>query len=136
MRRRARLPLAATAALVALTACGGPPTAGDMAERAEEYIEEDLAGNPEAGGITFQATECQDPASTEPNTAFVCTATGSDGQTYTFTVTIVGRNSLELVSQPPLPGRATDTTTPGSVPAGSASTTTAPAATTTTVAGG
>jgi len=120
-----------------LLACGGPPTSGDMRDRAEKFIEDELEGDPDAGGITFEGTECEEPSSTETNTAFVCTSTGSDGQRYTFTVTIVGRNSLDLVSQPPLPG-PTDTTAPtGSAPPGSApaATTTTAAATTTTAAG-
>ena len=108
-----------------LVACGGPPSTGDMADRAEDFIEEDLREDPDAGGITFDGTECQEPASTETNTAFVCTSSGSDGQTYTFTVTIVGRNSLQLVSQPPLPGRPTATTTTTTAPGAVGPTTTA-----------
>jgi len=130
-RRRALagVPIAAGAVLVA---CGGPPTAGDMAERAEEFIEEELEEDPDAGGVTFDDAECEKPASTDTNTTFTCTSVGSDGREYTFTVTIVGRNSLDLVSQPPLPGRnaATTTTTPGSTPAstpaGGTATTTTP----------
>lgn len=102
----------------ALVACGGPPSTGDMANRAEEFIEDDLDGDPDAGGITFEEAECQEPSSTDTNTAFVCTSTGSDGQDYTFTVTIVGRNTLDLVSQPPLPGRPTSTTTTTTTAAG------------------
>jgi hypothetical protein len=136
LRTRA-LPLLPLAAGMVLLACGGPPSTGDMADRAEQFIEDDLDGAPDAGGITFEDAECQEPTSTETNTAFVCTSTGSDGTDYTFTVTIVGRNTLDLVSQPPLPGRsgATTTTTPGTAVGGSspaATSTTAAAATTTT----
>jgi len=132
------LPLLPFAAGACLLACGGPPSTGDMADRAEQFIEDDLDGAPDAGGITFEDAECQEPTSTETNTAFVCTSTGSDGTNYTFTVTIVGRNTLDLVSQPPLPGRssATTTTAPTTTAAGgsapAATSTTAAAATTTT----
>ena len=134
--RRSALPLLFVAGGGALVACGGPPSTGDMRDRAEDFIGEDLESDPQAGGIQFEDIECQEPSSTESNTAFVCTATGSNGQAYTFTVTIAGRNRLELVSQPPLPGGAAPTPTSvgatTSVPAAGATTTTAAAATTTT----
>jgi hypothetical protein len=135
LRRRAPLllPLAAGAALAA---CGGPPSTGDMADRAEEFIEDDLDGDPDAGGVTFEEAECQEPASTDTNTAFVCTSTGSDGQDYTFTVTIVGRNTLDLVSQPPLPGRASDAPTTTAATGGTTAGTTPTTAAATTTTGG
>jgi hypothetical protein len=127
---RRALPVLALASGAALVACGGPPTAGDMAKRAEQFIEQELAEDPDAGGVAFDDATCEKPASTDTNTTFPCTSVGSDGREYRFTVTIVGRNSLDLVSQPPLPGRpaattttaATSTTGPASSTAGSSTT--------------
>jgi hypothetical protein len=131
--RHALLP---STALLALAACGGAPSAGDYASRGEDFITEGLDGQAERAGISFADPQCDDPPSTAVGTIFNCTATGSDGVVYTFTVTIVGRNRMELVSQPPLPSAGGDTTTPASTPAptGSAApaATVAPATTATT----
>jgi hypothetical protein len=112
--RHALLP---STALLALAACGGAPSAGDYASRGEDFITEGLDGQAERAGISFADPQCDDPPSTAVGTIFNCTATGSDGVVYTFTVTIVGRNRMELVSQPPLPSAGGGTTTPGSTPA-------------------
>jgi hypothetical protein len=118
------LPLAAGTALVA---CGGAPSAGDYASRGEDFITDGLDGQAERAGISFAEPQCDDPPATTTGTIFSCTASGSDGSVYTFTVTIVGRNRMELVSEPPLPSTSA-TTTPASTPAAGA-TTVAPATT-------
>lgn len=130
IRRRSSLlvPIAAAA----FVACGGAPSAGDYASRGEDFIAEGLDGQAERAGITFSEPQCDDPPATATGTIFSCTATGSDGTVYTFTVTIVGRNRMELVSAPPLPTPASETTTPGTPSASAPGTTVAPA---TTVAG-
>ena len=128
IRRRSAvlIPIAAAA----LVACGGAPSAGDYASRGEDFIADGLDGQAERAGITFSEPQCDDPPATATGTIFSCTATGSDGTVYTFTVTIVGRNRMELVSAPPLPTPGSETTTPG--PPGASAPGTTPA---TTVAG-
>jgi hypothetical protein len=130
--RHALLPFAA---LTTLAACGGAPSAGDYASRGEDFISEGLDGQAERAGISFTEPQCDDPPATAIGTIFNCTATGSDGVVYTFTVTIVGRNRMELVSEPPLPstGAATTTSSTPSTPAAPA-TPPAPATPATTAA--
>jgi len=106
--RHALLPFA----LMTLAACGGAPSARDYASGGEDFISEGLDGQAERAGISFAEPQCDDPPATAVGTIFNCTATGSDGVVYTFTVTIVGRNRMELVSEPPLPSAGGDTTTP------------------------
>ena len=126
-RLRALLALSAIPALAVLAACGGAPSAGDYASRGEDFIAEGLDGQAERAGLTFTEPQCDDPPATSVGTIFNCTATGSDGTVYTFTVTIVGRNRMELVSQPPLPSGGGDTTTPGSTPGSTPASPAAPA---------
>jgi hypothetical protein len=129
--RRARLLLPIVAG-TALVACGGAPTAGDYAERGQDFIAEGLDGQAERAGVAFSEPQCDDPPATSAGTIFTCTARGSDDTVYTFTVTIIGRNRMELVSEPPLRTPGSETTTASSAPAGPASTA---APTPTTVAG-
>ena len=103
-----------------------PPATTRRAARTSST--EGLDGQAERAGLTFTEPQCDDPPATAVGTIFNCTATGSDGTVYTFTVTIVGRNRMELVSQPPLPSGGGDTTTPSSTPGST------PAATATTAA--
>lgn len=100
---------------IALVGCGGPPSAGDYRSGAEDFIEGGLDGQADAAGVAFGEASCDDPPSTDTGAIFSCTASGEDGTAYTFTVTIVGRNRMDLVSEPPLPAAAaTPTTTAGS----------------------
>jgi hypothetical protein len=121
--RRAIAP--ATLAATALVGCGGPPSGGDYRSGAEDFIEGGLDGQAHIAGVSFAAAECDDPSSTSTGSIFSCSATGSDGTAYTFTVTIVGRNRMDLVSEPPLPTPASQTTPP---PAGAPPTTAVAAA--------
>jgi hypothetical protein len=109
---RRSAPLVALAAGAVLVACGGAPTAGDYADRGEDFIAEGLDGQAERAGVAFSEPQCEDPPATSPGTIFTCTAQGSDTTVYTFTVTIVGRNRMELVSQPPLPSPGSETSEP------------------------
>ncbi len=133
--RRALVP--AALAVTVLAACGGAPSGGDYRSGAEDFIEAGLDGQAEMAGVTFANAQCDDPPSTSSGSIFSCSATGSDGTAYTFTVTIVGRNRMDLVSEPPLPVPASETTTPTTIagtPPG-APPTTVPAAPPTTTAG-
>ena len=114
-----RRPVLAAAGLAALAACGGAPSAGDYADRAADFIADGLDGQAEQAGLSFAEPSCDDPPATSTGTVFTCTASGSDGTVYTFTVTIVGRNDMDLVSEPPLPTpAATGTTTPAATAPG------------------
>jgi hypothetical protein len=113
---RLRPALLVSVAAATVVACGGPPSAGDYASGGEDFIGGGLDGQAERAGISFAEPSCDDPPATTVGTIFNCTATGSDGTVYTFTVTIVGRNRMELVSEPPLPAGGAATTTPGTTP--------------------
>ena len=98
------------AAAIAIGACGGNAGPGDFADEAEDYIEGDLADNPQVGGLTFTDAQCDEPASTDVGTTFSCVAQASDGQTYTFGVTIDGERSLRVDTADPIAGATTTTT--------------------------
>jgi hypothetical protein len=100
-----------TAAIITLGACGGNAGPGDFASEAADYIEGDLAENPTLGGLTFTDAECDEPASTDVGASYTCVAVGSDGQTYSFAVSIDGERSLRILSYEPVAGGATTTTT-------------------------
>jgi hypothetical protein len=121
------LPFAAS--IIALAAgCGGAPSTGDFASKAESFIQGDMARNSQLNGLTFTDATCEKPANTSAGTQFTCTAMGSDGQQRTLTAKVLDRNSLQIVKLDPGPPQRTTTTTPG------ATTTTTPRATTTTAA--
>lgn len=107
MSPRGRALIAPLAAGTVLVACGGPPSAGDYRSGAEGFIEGGLDGQADAAGVSFAEASCDDPPSTDTGAIFACTASGQDGTAYTFTVTIVGRNRMDLVSEPPLPAAGT-----------------------------
>ena len=103
-RRALLLPLATGGILAA---CGGAPTAGDYASAWSR------TSSPRASTARPSRPASRSPirsATTRRRrrrgTIFSCTAAGSDGTVYTFTVTIVGRNRMQLVSEPPLPAAA------------------------------
>jgi hypothetical protein len=110
---RARPISLATIAALAITvgACGGNAGPGDFADEAEDFIEGDLADNPAVSGLTFTDAQCDEPASTDVGTTYNCVAVGSDGQTYTFGVSIDGERSLQVVSFNPVTDGTTTTTT-------------------------
>ena len=98
-------------AVVAVGACGGNAGPGDFASEAEDFIEGELAENDTLGGLTFTDAECDEPASTDVGTTYSCVAVGSDGQTYSFAVSIDGERSLRIDGMAPVTGGATTTTT-------------------------
>ena len=117
MSTRPRPALLVPFAAVTLVACGGAPSASDYSSGGEDFISGGLDGQAERAGLSFSEPQCDDPPATAVGTVFDCTATGSDGTVYTFTVTIVGRNRMELVSEPPLPTSRGGTTAPAATPA-------------------
>jgi Domain of unknown function (DUF4333) len=123
--------LLAVPALAVLVACGGAPTTGDFRDEAETFINGTLNEEPQLNGLTFSDAECQEPESTETGTAFTCSASASDGEPRTLSVTITGRNRFQVQDiQPPLPAGPTASAPAAGAPATSAVPTT-PAPTTT-----
>ena len=90
--RRILLPAIAGLALVGVTACS--PDENDFASSAEDFIQDDDEDVATELGMTFEDAECDEPASTDVGAAFTCTATGSDGNGYTFTAEIDGDTSF------------------------------------------
>ena len=109
MRRIAVTALAGLAFVGVATACS--PDESDFASEAEDFIGDDDGDVATQLGLTFEDVECQDPANTDNGTTFTCTATGSDGQTYTFTNQITGDKAFEVIDM---------TTAGGAAPTGSA----------------
>lgn len=131
---RHRTPLIALTAGIATIAagCGGTPSASDFADKAESFIEGDMAKSTQLNGLTFTEATCQEPASTAAGTEFTCTAMGSDGQQRTLTAKVLGRNALQVIKLDPGPPQpSTTTTTATTAPAGPATTAAASPATTT-----
>lgn len=122
--RRTLAPLAAGLVLVGITACS--PDSGDFSSEAEDFIEDDDEELASTVGMTFDDAECDEPADTEVDTEFACTATGSDGVVYQFAAIIDGDRSFTVG----VVGPATD-----AAPAGTAGEATV-AATATTAADG
>jgi hypothetical protein len=115
MRRIAVTALAGLA-FVGVAACS--PDEGDFASEAEDFIADEDGDVATQLGLTFEDVECQDPANTDTGTTFTCTASGSDGQTYTFTNEITGDKAFEVVDMTTAGGAAPTGSAPaGSVPA-------------------
>jgi hypothetical protein len=113
MRRTVSLALTG---LVALAAAGCSPDEGDFASEAESFIDDDDGDVAALTGLTFDDVTCEEPADTETGTTFTCSATASDGDSYTFTNTIMGENEFEIVDYVRVGGASTDaavTTTTG-----------------------
>lgn len=119
--RRIATPAIAGLAIFAVAACSADE--GDFSSEAESFIEDEEEDVAQAMGITFTDAACDEPASTDVDTTFACTAVGSDGATYDFLATIEGDNSFSI--QPGAAGA-------GGAPSGSTPTSGAPTATTTT----
>jgi hypothetical protein len=83
---------------VLLAACGA--SAEKFSSAAEDFIEgEEVAtwGQQEQ----FVNAICNEPASTDVNTTFQCTADGSDTHSYVFQVVIVGERKFRIESLQP-----------------------------------
>lgn len=75
-----------------LAACS--VSAGDYRDEAQKFIESDDVAD--QLDLAFTEAACDEPASTDPDTEFRCTATGADGVAYAFTVTISGKAKFTL----------------------------------------
>lgn len=128
MSARKLTPLATLAALaIVAAACAAP------ASRYRTDAITFIAGEAvyQAYGVVFENIGCTEPATTDEGATFECRADGDDGQSYGFTLTIVGKNTLELtdivlVEAPPSSDVAASSE-PESTEAGGAPTVTAPA---------
>jgi Domain of unknown function (DUF4333) len=119
---------AATAAALLLVACS--PDASDFREEAEKYIES-REFSEAAGLLRYTEVECAEPASTDEDTRYTCTATAEDGSRWQFEVEITGKKALQVLTPPTaLSGSPTES----SVPAGPAPASTTGATTTNTAA--
>jgi hypothetical protein len=127
-----RAALATLAATLGIVACGGNAGPGDFADEAADFIEGQMSeDNPDLTGVPFTEAQCDEPASTDVGATFTCVAVGSDGQTYSFSVSIDGERSLRVDSYAPVAAGATTTTTT----VAGATTTTSTTSTSTTVPG-
>jgi hypothetical protein len=112
--RRIAAPALAGLAVFAFAACSADE--GDFASEAEGFIEEDDGDVATQLGQTFSDAACEEPASTDTNTTFACTAVGADGVTYDFLATISGENEFTISGGTPAAG--------GAAPAATTATTT------------
>ena len=97
MTRRARTLALLGSSVVVLTACGA--SADKFARAAEKFIEGDKVA--EWGEQTFTNAVCAEPASTDVDTEFQCTADGADSHSYIFQVAIVGERKFRVESLQP-----------------------------------
>ena len=94
-----------------MVACGGNAGPDDFASEAADFIEGDMSeDNPDLAGVPFTDAQCDEPASTDVGATFTCVAVGSDGQTYSFAVSIDGEQSLRVDNYAPVAGGTTTTT--------------------------
>lgn len=105
--RRIIAPVAVAFGLLAIASCSADVK--DFQEQGEKFIEGDQVRE-RFGMVRMGDAECQEPASTDKDTTYTCTATGSDGNTWGFTIEISGTDSLRII--------AGEVVTPG-VPTGS-----------------
>lgn len=70
---------------------------------AENYITEPAGDIAAALSMTFTDADCDTPASLKLGSVYTCTASGDDGETYTFTVEITGNTTFEIVGIEPPP---------------------------------
>jgi len=127
--RRIIAPAAAAFALLALAGCSAD--AKDFQEQGENFIEGDEVRE-RMGMVRMSDAACEEPANTDKDTTYTCTATGSDGNQWGFTIEISGSKSLRVITGavieagPPVGSSVpADSTTPASTAADS----TAPPAT-------
>jgi hypothetical protein len=107
MRRLTAAAAAAAVLPLLLAACS--PDAGDFASEAENYIES-RGFSEEAGLLRYSEVECEEPASTDVDTRYTCTATAEDGTRWLFEVEITGDEALKVITPPaPLDGETAST---------------------------
>jgi hypothetical protein len=120
---RRLIPLAVGgAAVLTLAACSADTK--DFREQGENFIEDDEVRE-NFGMVRMSEAECEEPADTNKDTLYACTATGSDGNTWQFTIEITGSKSLRVISGAVVGQAAAPSEPAGSAPA-SEPTTTAP----------
>lgn len=122
---RRLIPLAVGGAAV-FTLAGCSADAKDFQEQGEKYLEGDEVRE-RFGMVRMSNAECAVPANTDKDTQYTCTAAGSDGNTWQFTIEVAGSKALRVI-QGAVVGQ---TTAPGSTePTGSSDATTTAAPTT------
>src|ERR671910_3035380 len=110
---RRLIPLAVGgAAVLTLAACSADTT--DFREQGEQFLEDDEVRET-FGMVRMSDAQCEEPADTNKDTLYTCTATGSDGNTWQFTIEITGSKSLRVTSGEVIGQGATPAS---SVPAG------------------
>lgn len=107
-----RIIIPALIGLATLGAAACSPDEGDFKSEAEDFIGEDDGDVATQTGMTFEDVECEEPASTEEGSTFTCSATGSDGQSYTFTGEVTGERAFEIVDIAAAGGTPTGTAAP------------------------
>jgi hypothetical protein len=100
--------LAAGSGLVMLAGCS--PDAADFREQGEQFLEGDEVRE-RFGMVRMDDAECEEPADTNEDTVYTCTATGSDGNTWQFTIEITGSTSLRVTSGEVVTASSVTTTT-------------------------
>ena len=121
---RRLIPLAVGgAAVLTLAACSADTK--DFQEQGEKFIEGDEVRE-RFGMVRMSDAQCDEPANTDKDTQYTCTATGSDGNTWQFTIEIAGSKALRVISGEVV-GQGSGSTGPaGSSPSSDATTTAAP----------
>jgi len=108
--RRIIAPAAVAFALLAIASCSADVK--DFQEQGEKFIEGDQVRE-RFGMVRMGDAECQEPASTDKDTTYTCTATGSDGNTWGFTIEISGTDSLRIIAgEVVTPGAPTGSSVP------------------------
>lgn len=108
--RRIIAPAAVAFALLAIASCSADVK--DFQEQGEKFIEGDQVRE-RFGMVRMGDAECQEPASTDEDTTYTCTATGSDGNTWGFTIEISGTDSLRIIAgEVVTPGAPTGSSVP------------------------
>jgi hypothetical protein len=81
-------------ALLALIAVAAACDAGaaDFSEHASKHIMSPAVTD--VAGIEFSDASCEDPASTDVGTVFTCTASGPNGESYSFDVEISAEDQI------------------------------------------
>jgi len=102
-------PVGAAFAVLAFAACSAD--ARDFQEQGEMFIEGD-AVRERMGGVRMSDAECQEPADTEKDTIYTCSATGTDDNIWVFQIEITGATSLLVISGEVAPSGAPTTTAP------------------------
>ena len=124
-------PLTIGVGVLALAGCSADTK--DFQEQGQQYLEGDEVRE-RFGMVRMSDAECAVPANTDKDTQYTCTATGSDGNTWQFTIEIAGSKALRVIQGAVVGQNAAPASTEpagSSDPTTSASPTTAPGPSTT-----